>query len=487
MTQDGAEQSETDGSGWPGRASRPDADAVPVDGVMSPVGVLPERQRDSASVGQVLERISRGTRLEEILDFIYERFRADIPFDRISLATIDGTTGRLAARWARSEGKLQIGAGYSMDLSSTSLAELFRSGRPRIIHDLQTYLDEHPLSEGTKLLVAEGLRSSLTCPLIVDGRPTGFLFFNSRRRGAYSEFHIGAFEHLAATVAMLFELGHLFDELTEQKAVVERQRRQLADENDRHNRELALARGVQRALIHGELPEDSRLRSEMLYEPATVIGGDLVECIGLDRNTVLICVADALGHGVPAALVMSVARTALHSALTQRPAGGTRSPAALLGAVNRTLTDLFDQQYVTAAIALVDAKAHTATLSLAGQPPALVRRSATGQVEAVAARHVPLGISATTQFVDIQVPLLPGDVLVLYTDGVIEAEDARENPFGQGGLRAALEAWTDAAGGRLTDHVRAAVADHAQGAPLLDDLAILAVEYRQPTLRRPRW
>ena len=486
MTSDDAELREANGSGWSGCASRADADAVPVDRVRSPVAVLPERQHDPASVGQVLERISRGTRLEEILDFIYERFRADIPFDRISLATIDGTTGRLAARWARSEGKLQIGAGYSMDLASTSLAELFRSGRPRIIHDLETYLDEHPLSEGTRLLVAEGLRSSLTCPLIVGGRPTGFLFFNSRRRGAYSEFHIGAFEHLAATVAMLFELGHLFDELTEQKAVVERQRRQLADENDRHNRELALARGVQRALIHGELPEDSRLCSEMLYEPATVIGGDLVECIGLDRNTVLICVADALGHGVPAALVMSVVRTALQSALTQRPDGGTRSPAALLGAVNRTLTDLFDQQYVTAAIALVDAKAHTATLSLAGQPPALVRH-ATGQVEAIAARHVPLGISATTQFVDIQVPFLPGDVLVLYTDGVIEAEDARERPFGQGGLRAALEAWAGAAGGRLTDHVRAAVADHAQGAPLLDDLAILAVEYRQPTLRRPRW
>ena len=486
MRGNGAKPDEVSGFGGARWASAAAADAASVAAV-SPVGAFPEPQRASASVGQVLERISRGTRLEEILDFIYERFRAEIPFDRISLATVDGQESRLVARWARSDGSPQIGAGYSMDLNSTSLAEVFRSGRPRIIHDLETYLDEHPHSEGTRLLVAEGLRSSLTCPLIVDGRPTGFLFFNSKLRGAYSDSHISAFAHLAATVAMLFELGHLFDELTEQKAVVERQRRLLADENGRHNRELALARGVQRALIHGELPRDSRLRAEMLYEPAALIGGDLVECIGLDRNTGLICVADALGHGVPAALVMSVVRTALHSALADRPDGTTHSPAALLGAVNRTLTDLFDQQYVTAVIALVDANARTVTMSLAGHPPALVRRRAPGRVEATPAHHVPLGIAATTRFADIQGPFLPGDVLVLYTDGVIEAEDSRETPFGQMGLRAALEGWSDAAGGRLTDHVRAAVADHARGAPLLDDLAILAVDYRESTPGRRHW
>jgi serine phosphatase RsbU (regulator of sigma subunit) len=435
----------------------------------------------------VLERIRRGTRLEEILDFIFEKFRGDIPFDRISLATVDATTGRLVARWARSEGRLRIAEGYSMDLADTSLAAVFALGRPRIIDDLERYLDENPHSEGTWLLVAEGLRSSLTCPLVVNGRPTGFLFFNSRRRGAYSDSHIGAFEQVATTVAMLFELGRLFDELAGQKVVVDRQGRQLSEDNDRHNRELALARGVQRALIQGDLPEDHRLRSEMLYEPATVIGGDLVDCVALDRNRALFCVADALGHGVPAALVMSVIRTALHGALGQRPEGRTHSPAALLRAINRTLTELLDQQYVTAVIACVDARARTVALSLAGHPPAMLLKRAAGRLDAIAARHVPLGISAATEFADIELPFLPGDVLFLYTDGIVEAEDAGESAFGQGGLRAALEAWPAASDSGLAGHVRAAVADHVRGAPVIDDVAILAVHHRDAAPRRAHW
>jgi serine phosphatase RsbU (regulator of sigma subunit) len=455
--------------------------------VVAPAPALPADARASANVGEVLERISRGTRLEEILDFIFEKFRGDIPFDRISLATVDAATERLVARWARSEGNLRIAKGYSMALADTSLAALLALGRPRIIDDLESYLDEHPRSEGTRLLVAEGLRSSLTCPLMVNGRPTGFLFFNSRRRGAYSDSHIGAFEHVATTVAMLFELGRLFDELAAQKVIVDRQGRQLAEDNNRHKRELALARGVQRALIQGDLPEDHYLRSEMLYEPATVIGGDLVDCVPLDRNRALFCVADALGHGVPAALVMSVIRTALHGALGQRPEGRTDSPAALLRTINRTLTELLDQQYVTAVIACVDARDRTVALSLAGHPPAMLLRSGSGRVEAVAARHVPLGISAATEFTDIELPFVSGDVLFLYTDGVVEAEDAGENAFGRGGLRAALEAWHAASDSGLARYVRAAVAGHVRSAPLADDLAILAVHHRSAAARRAHW
>lgn len=437
-----------------------------------------------AELGQVLARIGRGTRLEEILDFVYESFRGDIPFDRISLATLDADSGRLVARWVRSDGKLEISSGYAMDLAQTGLQKVFDSGRPRIIGDLRAYLQERPDSEGTRRLVTEGLRSSLTCPLVVDGRRTGFLFFNSRLPAAYHESHVGIFEQLAATIALLFEHGRLFDELAEQKALIERQSRELAAENRRHNEEIALARVVQRALIHGELPADHMLRAEMLYEPATSIGGDMVECIALDRHTGLFFVADAVGHGVPAALIMSVVRTALHNALTQHDGAGRPRPAALLAAVNQTLLELFDLRYVTAVFALIDARAHTATLSLAGHPPALLLRRESGRIEAVDARHVPLGVSAATQFADVEVPFAPGDVLVLYTDGVLEAEDPREVAFDQEGLRAALQAHPGGGTGRMSDRVRAALAEHCQGVPLLDDLAILTVDYKSTPSRR---
>lgn len=437
---------------------------------------LEPQQRYFRHLWHVLERISHGTTMDEVLNFIFEEFSEDIPYDRIAFASYEHSSKRVVTRWARSNSALKIAPGYWKKLSDSSLMQVFRSKRPRIIGDLNSYLREHPRSDGTSLLLAEDLQSSLTCPLVVDGRPVGFLFFNSKQPDAYSESHVTFFMQLSAILGVFVERSRIHDQLLKQKKTVERQKRLLDEEARRNNKELILAKKVQRALINGKLPRQSRLETEMLYEPAEIVGGDLVDCIALGDDSSIVYVADAMGHGVAAALIMSVVRTAFHGALAGQKDPEHPSPALLLGEVNRTLVEIFDQQYVTAVCARVDSDTRKVTLSLAGHPPALLLDRASGSVQEIAAQHIPLGISGITGYSDIEVSFEAGDVLLLYTDGAVEAEDRDEQAFGSDRLKTLLEQSQMRPIHEIVDKIRKALQRHSDGAPLQDDLTLLAVQ-----------
>jgi serine phosphatase RsbU (regulator of sigma subunit) len=470
----GAEPATFAGAGAPALLSTFDGDPP---GMTTGLSELGRQQAEHERLWQIVERINHGVGIEEILDFVYDEFRDLVPFNRLSYAVVENATGLVVARWTRSDGEAsRIVAGYSQPLEHSSLADVFRTGRARIINDLVAYLHERPHSEGTRKLVDDGMRASLTCPLVAGGRPVGFLFFDSRTAGSYSAQHLEPFQQVAGVVSGLLERGRMFSELAAQKAVIEEQGRRREEEYRRGQQELELARKVQRALIPAGLPPCEHLSLSMVYEPAAKIGGDLLDCIRLSDGSALLYVADAMGHGVPAALLMAVVRTAFHGALARLPRTGKPSPAALLGEVNRTLVELLGQNYVTAVCVRIDSQTDSMTLSLAGHPPALVRRSFAADVTVIPARGIPLGISADTSYTDVVEVFEPGDTLVLYTDGVTEAPAPDGSFFGIAGLMRALRGWRGGSVDGLADRLRRHLARHSGSAGLDDDLTILAVQ-----------
>jgi signal transduction histidine kinase len=168
------------------------------------------------ALARVTERINAGLTLEEILSYLYESFRPLIPYDRIGFSLLEDEGRVLRTHWARTEAvQPMIRVGYASAMAGSSLQRIIETRQPRILNDLCAYLDAHPASESTQLAVAEGIRSSLTCPLIALDRPIGFLFFSSTQPGTYADAHVAVFQQIAGQLAMIVEKGRLYEQLVQ--------------------------------------------------------------------------------------------------------------------------------------------------------------------------------------------------------------------------------------------------------------------------------
>jgi len=177
---------------------------------------LDRRFSEIQSLGQVTEQANAGLLLDEVLTHVYEAFRAVIPYDRIGFSLLEDDGGSVRARWARSESpSMKIVQGFAQPLAGSSLQRIIDTGEPRILNDLVGYLAEHPKSASTKLIVEEGMRSSLTCPLVVKGRPIGFMFFSSMQPGTYEHAHREVFMQIAGQLALIVEKSRLYQQLVE--------------------------------------------------------------------------------------------------------------------------------------------------------------------------------------------------------------------------------------------------------------------------------
>ncbi|MFP4432348.1 MAG: HD domain-containing phosphohydrolase [Spirochaetaceae bacterium] len=128
--------------------------------------------------------------LESFMPKLKSRLERTIPCDRLAVAFVDGQGDVVAESAAISGSVVHLEPGFREALKNTSLGRLSREGRPRIINDLEAHFRDTHQSEGTELVLKEGMRSSLTFPITIRDRCVGFLFISSREKDAYDERHI---------------------------------------------------------------------------------------------------------------------------------------------------------------------------------------------------------------------------------------------------------------------------------------------------------
>ena len=172
-------------------------------------------------VQEITRTINQGSSLEETFELIYDRLNVFVPYNRIAVAMTDEARERLFIIAARSDGKVVLGKGYSGVIAGSSLEPLIREGRTRVINDLQDYLEKKPSSESTRLIVREGMKSSLTLPLLIGGKPVGVMFFSSRTAGAYRPEHEEFLQNIVGHMSIAVERSRLIDGLRERTEFLE--------------------------------------------------------------------------------------------------------------------------------------------------------------------------------------------------------------------------------------------------------------------------
>ena len=266
-------------------------------------------------------------------------------------------------------------------------------------------------------------------------------------------------DHLGFAV-LLFSLAYVALEL-----VFANERRLLAVDN-----ELEIARKIQTATLPSGVPPTRNLRMSAAYRPMTEVAGDFYAFVPVDEDRVGILVADAPGHGVPAALIASMIKVAIQAVASCAP-----DPGAVLMGLNRVLFGQTPGQLISAAYLWLDTASRTARYSAAGHPPLLWWTD--GQLERIESNGFLLGMVQECAYPVMTLDIRSGERFLLYTDGVVDVENSRGELFGHSRLEEVVRDNRSLSPNVLSEELLSQI-DHwrSVSTPQQDDMTLVVVD-----------
>src|SRR5438270_2105227 len=257
-----------------------------------------------------------------------------------------------------------------------------------------------------------------------------------------------------------------------------RQREQLGkavrQQRDQLLKDVELAAQVQRMFLPIHRPSIPQLDIAGMMQPARGVGGDYYDYILVDDHTIQIVIADVAGKGVPAALLMSATAAAVQLE--------AREKRDMLDVVNRLNASLYSlsgsNRYVTLLLANIDTRKQSLTYVNCGHNPALLYRTKSRAVVTMDSSCVPIGMFDSLTCAMNPVTLVAGDVIIVYTDGVIAAENSEGEEFGVERLSSLIQRGYMLSSDELMNHILESIADFSRNVVFEDDVTILVVKFK---------
>src|SRR5271157_383897 len=333
-----------------------------------------------------------------------------------------------------------------------------------------------PLGEGEtrpQSSVADlDLRSVICVPLVRirtgQGEATGVLSTGSETVGVlYMDSRLVAADLAGGNRELLQTLAIEASTVLENARLLEEERakRQMEEE-------LSLARTIQQSLLPGKLPSEGWLRASGSSVASHEVGGDYFDVTPVNEHCWCAVVADVSGKGVSSALLASLLQGALITATDHPGAMGHR-----MERLNRFLMDRTGgEKYATVFYCLLELDGRLSYVNAAHCPPIIVRVG--GELSTLKATGMPVGLMEPAEFGVAEERLAPGDKIVIYTDGVTEAQNAAGEFFGKKRLREIVTAHAAASCQSLHDAIQQAVTEFTEGAPQSDDITLVVLETR---------
>ena len=333
------------------------------------------------------------------------------------------------------------------------LTRVAESTQPVVTSDAQ---HEDWLS-GRQSVMALKLRSIMCAPLLLKGRMTGLVYVDNRMQaGIFQPADLELLQAVANAAAVAIENARLHEQALVQA---------------RLERELEVAQQVQASLIPQSAPAVAGFELGALWRSAYEVAGDFYDFVPRPDGEVGVVIGDVTDKGVAAAFFMVLSRTTVRASLASPGDCGE-----CVAQANRLLcADAASGMFVTLFyLGLRPGQRRVLSVN-GGHNPPLWYQARRGKLRFLDRGGLPLGIDEAGTYVAQELDLETGDILLLYTDGLVDAVDAAMLPFGQERLQASLRAHSELPASALAAAVEADVQRHAHGAPVVDDVTLVVV------------
>ncbi|WP_153556767.1 SpoIIE family protein phosphatase [Roseimaritima sediminicola] len=385
--------------------------------------------------------------LPKVLASLFEIFsQADRGF--VVLREPDGT---LTPRWVKTRAKHQE---QTIRISRTILHQAMTGGEP--ILSLDAANDDR--FDAAASIADFRIRSMICAPLIdSEGVAFGALQIDtSEGQGRFADNDVDLLAAVAAQAGIVIRNAQLHEQALAQREV---------------EQDLKLSTEVQQAFLPQQPPDVAGYRLRSFYKAAHHIGGDYFDYIRLPGKRIGVVVADVVGHGVAAAMFM-----AKLSAETRFCLAGEPDVARAIEMLNDRMSALQIERFVTFLLMVIDPVKDVVSIVNAGHMCPIVRKASDGSIDEPGAEEsgLPIAIETGMQYEAVPLRMEVGDLALMYTDGINEAMNDEDEPFGIDAIRRIVAAGEDA--DATLQQLVSAVAGHAGPGPQDDDMCVVVIE-----------
>jgi sigma-B regulation protein RsbU (phosphoserine phosphatase) len=405
----------------------------------------------------ITKKISRSLDLQEVLNLVMDTLDSLIPYDAAGIFVVKCRDKNAVAEGEEPcEFQAEAVRGYDIDeltnlhlkLGEGLIGQVALTSEPITSHDVR--------NNPNYINARSHTRSEMVAPIISNTEVIGVFDLESDELNAYSEDDLQVLMLLASQVAIIIEKVMLHEQLIEKK---------------RLEGQLEVARQVQLELLPAKDPQLAGYDISAYNFPTEEVSGDYYDWVKIYDDQIGLVIADVSGKGVPAALLMAFLRASLRAATHIG-----YSPHISMAKVNYLLWESIERnQFVTAFYGILDVTNKTLTYTNAGHnPPILLDKD--GNHRFIERGSVPLGMFRDTRYHEYYLTTEPGEVLVLYTDGVTEAQNPQGEEFGRERLAEAVKAHRQLGARELITTVHKEVIAWTDGRGATDDVTFFVIK-----------
>jgi sigma-B regulation protein RsbU (phosphoserine phosphatase) len=400
-------------------------------------------------LNEIARELSSILNVDELLSRVAELLRKLIDYQIFSILLLDSSGETLQHRFSLRfhentplKREVPLGQGIVGHAAQTGQAILV----PDVNKDSR-YVEANPETQ-----------SELAVPLIYKDKVIGVLDLEHTRRGFFTDDHRRTMMTLAAQVAIAIENARLYEEIARQERRLER--------------DLALARELQMRLLPQALPLLANLELAAKFVPARAIGGDLYDFIPYSLSRLGIVIGDVSGKGAPAAIYAALVSGILRSHAPIEP-----GPAEMLRAVNLSLAERrIEAQFVSIIYAVWDDEHQTLQVANSGLPRPIHVHA--GKNHVIEATGLPLGLFDDANYDEFTFKMKSGDMFVFFSDGILDARNRRGELFGRGRVEQLVAECAGKSADCVVNSLFKAAAEHSAGVESFDDQTVVAIKVK---------